>query len=169
MAETVPIITQADAMTVACPVCRAEPGEPCLFSEPGPDAVHIARYRAKGSAKRMTKRQLADEAFLRNEQMRTDDPPTAPAVEYPALDGVPANCPECRLRWNEVLGLNPLLMEEGAFLAKAQCAGCGNIFLIPVEGRARIVAARAIDRERIAARAAEKKPKRRPPRERGAG
>lgn len=105
---------------------------------------------------RKTRRQLADEAFVRNEQLRIDGPPPPPK-EYPALEGVSASCPGCKRSWSALVGLNPLHLKDerqSSFLAQAQCQGCGNIYLIPPEEHARIVKTRA-DHE--AAKAAARK------------
>lgn len=104
-----------------------------------------------------TKRQLADEAFLRNEQIRIDDSPPVAPKEYPALEGVPKNCPECGRTWDHLGGLNPLHHSnerQSSFLEQAQCVKCGNIFLISPDDHERIVTARA---EHTAAKHAAKK------------
>lgn len=110
-------------------------------------------------AARKTRRQLADEAFLRNEQILIDDSPPAPPKEYPALDGIPSGCPECRKVWNALAGLNPLHRKDdrqSTFLEQAQCSGCGHIFLISPDDHAKIVQVRAAhEAARLAVKKAE--------------
>ncbi len=82
-----------------------------------------------------TQRQLADEAFLRNEQLRLGNAPTEqPSVrELPKLDNIPAGCPECRCIWNIEMGVTPIVrpdQQQTVFLEQIECGQCGHRFLV---------------------------------------
>lgn len=98
-------------------------------------------------AARKTRRQLADEAFLRNEQIRLGESPPEPVkpLELPKLDSVPTACPECKHQWRDDAGVVPIIRkdaEQSVFLESVQCGGCGNLFLVDPADHARIHAAR---------------------------
>lgn len=126
-------------------------------------------------AARKTQRQLADEAFLRNEQIRLGEVPPEPAkpLELPKLDSVPTECPECHRPWRDDAGVVPIIRkdagQQSAFLESVQCGGCGNLFLVDPADHARIHAARIEYTERQRAMRAPLPKKQSQRRTRGAG
>lgn len=105
-------------------------------------------------AAKKTRRQLADEAFLRNEQILLGNAPNESAApkELPVLDSVPSACPECRSQWRDDAGVVPIIRpdaeQQTAFLETIQCGGCGNRFLVDPADHEKIRVARVEYTER---------------------
>lgn len=75
---------------------------------------------------KLTKKQLADEAYLRNQQLEIPNTEPVPQERFiPYFDAVPTNCPECTKMMTVRSGWTLMF---GDIL---QCGGCGHSIQVP--------------------------------------
>jgi hypothetical protein len=121
--------------------------------------------------KKMTRRELADEAYRRSLQTDITTVAPEPSVrDYPKLDKLPAECPECHRKWSAAGGVTLIVRADQrqiVFLEQVQCSACAQVFLIDTEEYEALRSAMQAHANWLAARSAPLPKKER--RTRGAG